>query len=98
MSRGRRDVTPDALENRERDMELEDRAGQAGALQARVAAARELRPEGLHWLSEWAAGRDAAIAAALAGLDATAVEPPPGAGCRDCWLQGRDAAVEVLTS
>lgn len=98
MSRGRRDVTPVALDNRERDLELEDRTAPTGALQARAAAARELRPEGLHWLSEWAAGRDAAIAAALAGLDATAIEPPPGAGCRDCWMQGRDAAVEVLTS
>jgi hypothetical protein len=69
-------------------------------LRARLHAARQLRPEGEHFLVAWLQGRDAALVAIEGGASAISVRmrrpPTEGVGCRDCWARGRDAALRVI--
>ena len=65
----------------------------------RLAAARALQPDAAHWVTVWLAGRDAAVSALEGGAPIAtvyALTPPEGAGCRDCWSRGRDAALRVI--
>lgn len=87
MKRERRDVPAETLRQPE--------AGGAD-LARRLTEVRQLRPAETHWLAEWEAGRDAVLAAAENGGELEP-QPPPTAACRDCWIQGRDAALEALT-
>lgn len=100
---------PPAPEPDER--ELERRREQAAkaelkAARERVAEARKVEPapEHLHWRERWDAGRQAACDAfeAAAGtlrqriVAGRSVQPEEGAGCRDCFEHGRDAALRVI--
>ncbi len=65
----------------------------------RLAEASSLQPAVSHWAAMWAAGRNAVVKALRDGATIAAVHalaPPDGAGCRDCWMRGRDAALRVI--
>jgi hypothetical protein len=99
-------VRPIQLENRERDMHLDDRKGRTKApppappVQG-LAKARALQPSGseLHWRQSWELGRDAACAMLESGQEPAQVRrvsPPNDVGCRSCWDHGRAAVLKSV--
>lgn len=96
-------VRPSSINNRERDMLLENRAASRQAMKERLEAARVLEaPPGRHWYAAWIQGRDATVAAFEAAKDDAArakvreLPAPSVTACADCFRKGRDAVIRVI--
>jgi hypothetical protein len=85
-------VNSNEIDNRERDLELEDRDGRRGRRVRPIPAGPAARPAPSSRTAEELASLRQRIA------QARILAPTGPVGCRDCWEHGRDAVRACLAS